>query len=213
MGYIESMSSDDLDHGTLLEIVHRLDAPAQRMKSLVEDLLTLTRLESSPTPELSALSEIDGKRLIAAVVEEAQTLATPKHRMTIEAESDLVVSGVPDELHSAFLNLVTNALRYSPKGGEITIEWYGQNGNARFSVRDEGVGIAPQHIPRITERFYRVDPFSSRVPGGTGLGLAIVKHVLKRHQSTLQVQSKLGQGSIFCCDLPMRAPLPNSEFR
>lgn len=203
IGYIESLHSDELDRDTLLEVVCRLDAPAQRMKSLVDDLLTLTRLESSPTPELSSLSEIDGQGLISTIVEEARTFATIHHRIMVDAAPAVPIRGVHGELYSAFLNLVTNAIRYSPEGGEIAIKWYQHDGCARFSVRDDGVGIAPQHIPRITERFYRVDPTSSRVPGGTGLGLAIVKHVLIRHQSSLQVYSKLGQGSTFYCDLPI----------
>ncbi|MCY3542410.1 MAG: phosphate regulon sensor histidine kinase PhoR [Gammaproteobacteria bacterium] len=203
IGYIESIRSGELDRDTLLDVVQRLDAPAQRMKSLVEDLLTLARLESAPAPELSSLSEIDGESLIATIVEEAQALATQKHRIAVNASPSLAVRGIHVELHSAFLNLVTNALRYSPEGGEVTIKWYEHDGMARFLVRDEGVGLAPQHIPRITERFYRVDPTSLRVTGGTGLGLAIVKHVLKRHQASLQVYSKLGQGSTFYCDLPI----------
>ncbi|MYD46136.1 MAG: phosphate regulon sensor histidine kinase PhoR [Gammaproteobacteria bacterium] len=203
IGYIESLQSDELDRDTLLDVVQRLDAPAQRMKSLVDDLLTLTRLESSPTPELSSLSEIDGQSLISTIVEEAQAFVTRKHRITVDASPGIPIRGVHIELHSAFLNLVTNAFRYSPEGGEVTIKWYQHDGMARFSVQDEGVGIAPQHVPRITERFYRVDPASLRVTGGTGLGLAIVKHVLKRHQSSLQVNSKLGQGSTFYCDLPI----------
>lgn len=203
IGYIESIRTDELDRTTLLDVVQRLDAPAQRMKSLVEDLLTLTRLESSPLPELSSLSEIDGQSLISTIVEEAQVFVTPKHRISVDASPGVPIRGVHIELHSAFLNLITNALRYSPNGGEVTIKWYQHDGMARFSVQDEGVGIAPQHLPRITERFYRVDPASVRVTGGTGLGLAIVKHVLKRHQSSLQIYSKLGQGSTFYCDLPI----------
>lgn len=203
IGYLESLHSDELDRDTLLEVVCRLDAPAQRMKSLVDDLLTLTRLESSPTPEMSSLSDIDGQSLISTIVEEARAFATIHHRITVDAASEVSVRGVHGELYSAFLNLVTNAIRYSPEGGVVAIKWYELDGSARFSVQDEGVGIAPQHIPRITERFYRVDPASSRVPGGTGLGLAIVKHVLIRHQSSLQVYSKLGQGSTFYCDLPI----------
>lgn len=205
IGYIESLHSDELDRDTLLEVVCRLDAPAQRMKSLVDDLLTLTRLESSPTPELSSLSDIDGQSLISTIVEEARAFATIHHRITVDAVPAVSVRGVHGELHSAFLNLVTNAIRYSPEGGVVAIKWYQHDGCARFSVQDDGVGIAPQHIPRITERFYRVDPTSSRVPGGTGLGLAIVKHVLIRHQSSLQVYSKLGQGSTFYCDLPINS--------
>lgn len=203
IGYIESLHSDELDRKTLLEVVQRLDAPAQRMKSLVEDLLTLTRLESSPTPDLSSLSDIDGQSLISAIVEEVQPFTSASHRITVDASTNVLVRGVHVELHSAFLNLVSNALRYSPDGGEVAIKWYQLEGNARFSVQDEGVGIEPQFLPRITERFYRVDPASSRVAGGTGLGLAIVKHVLKRHQSSLQVHSKVGQGSTFYCDLPI----------
>ena len=205
IGYIESLHSDELDRDTLLDVVCRLDAPAQRMKSLVDDLLTLTRLESSPTPELSSLSDINGQTLISTIVEEARAFTTVNHRIAVDAAPAISVRGVHGELHSAFLNLVTNAIRYSPEGGVVAIKWYRHDGNARFSVQDEGVGIAPQHIPRITERFYRVDPASSRVPGGTGLGLAIVKHVLIRHQSSLQVHSKLGQGSTFYCDLPINS--------
>ena len=212
IGYIESLHSDELDRRTLLEVVQRLDAPAQRMKSLVEDLLTLTRLESSPAPDLSSLSNIDGQSLISAIIEEVQPFASTSHRITVDASTDVVVRGVHVELYSAFLNLVSNALRYSPDGGEVAIKWYRHDGSARFSVQDEGVGIEPQFLPRITERFYRVDPASSRVTGGTGLGLAIVKHVLKRHQSSLQVQSKLGQGSTFYCDLPInRIEVENLE--
>ena len=203
IGYIESLYSDELDHRTLLEVVRRLDAPAQRMKSLVDDLLTLTRLESSPTPELSSLSEIDGQSLISTIVEEVQGFASADHRIIVDAEAGVAVRGVQIELHSAFLNLVMNALRYSPEGGKVAIKWYQHDRKARYSVQDEGLGIAPHHIPRITERFYRVDPASSRMTGGTGLGLAIVKHVLKRHQSSLQIDSKLGQGSTFYFDLPI----------
>lgn len=204
IGYIENLYGDELDHSTLLEVVRRMDAPAQRMKSLVDDLLTLTQLESSPTPETNLLSEIDGNSLISTIVDEVQPFTLENHRIVVDASTEVVIRGVRVELHSAFLNLVTNALRYSPEGGEITIKWYQQDGNVRFSVRDEGVGIAPQHLPRITERFYRVDPANSRVTGGTGLGLAIVKHVLIRHQSSLQVNSTLGQGSTFFCDLPIK---------
>ena len=100
------------------------------------------------------------------------------------------------------MNLFTNAIRYSPEGGQISVRWYLLEDNARFEISDEGLGIAPEHISRITERFYRVDPSSFRAKGGTGLGLAIVKHVLRRHQSSLQVKSKQSEGSTFYFDLP-----------
>lgn len=202
IGYIESIYGEDLDPDTLKEIVQRLDAPAQRMKSLVDDLLTLTRLEASPEPELEDLSRIDCAALIQTISQEASSLKHENHSLSLDLERNLCVMGVGDELHSVFMNLLTNAIRYSPEGGPIVVRWYQLNENARFEITDSGLGIAPEHISRITERFYRVDPSSFRVKGGTGLGLAIVKHVLRRHQSALQVESRPGEGSTFFFDLP-----------
>ncbi|MCY4144062.1 MAG: phosphate regulon sensor histidine kinase PhoR [Gammaproteobacteria bacterium] len=202
IGYIESIYEGDLDQATLRDIIVRLNSPAQRMKSLVDDLLMLTRLESSPEPELEALARIDGANLILGIAQEAETLKGENHELVLHLEPDLHVTAVGDELHSAIMNLLTNAIRYSPDGGSIHVNWRRVNQGARFEVSDEGVGIAAEHIPRITERFYRVDPASSRTKGGTGLGLAIVKHVLRRHQSSLQVESKPGAGSTFHFDLP-----------
>lgn len=202
IGYIESIYSEDLDPDTVKEIIHRLDAPAQRMKSLVDDLLTLTRLEASPEPELDDLARIDCATLIQAISQEASSLKNENHSISLDLERNLCVMGVGDELHSVFMNLFTNAIRYSPEGGQITVRWYQLQGNARFEISDEGLGIAPEHISRITERFYRIDPSSFRAKGGTGLGLAIVKHVLRRHQSSLQVKSKQSEGSTFFFDLP-----------
>lgn len=202
IGYIESIYGEDLDPETLKEIVQRLDAPAQRMKSLVEDLLTLTRLEASPEPELEDLSRIDCATLIQDIAQEASSLKSENHSFSLELERNLCVMAVADELHSVFMNLITNAIRYSPEGGQITVRWHLFQENARFEITDSGLGIAPEHISRITERFYRVDPGSFRVKGGTGLGLAIVKHVLRRHQSALQVESSPGEGSTFYFVLP-----------
>lgn len=202
IGYIESIYGEDLDPDTLKEIIHRLDAPAQRMKSLVDDLLTLTRLEASPEPELDDLTRIDCATLIQAISQEASSLKSENHDISLDLERNLCVMGVSDELHSVFMNLFTNAIRYSPEGGQISVRWYQRQENARFEITDEGLGIAPEHISRITERFYRIDPSSFRAKGGTGLGLAIVKHVLRRHQSSLQVQSKQSEGSTFYFDLP-----------
>ncbi|MCY3883672.1 MAG: phosphate regulon sensor histidine kinase PhoR [Gammaproteobacteria bacterium] len=202
IGYIESIYGEDLDPDTLKEIVQRLDAPAQRMKSLVDDLLTLTRLEASPDPEWEDLSRIDCATLIQAISQEASSLKRDNHSISLDLERNLCVMGVGDELHSVFMNLFTNAIRYSPEGGPIDVRWYRLNENARFEITDSGLGIAPEHISRITERFYRVDPSNFRVKGGTGLGLAIVKHVLRRHQSALKVESKPGGGSTFFFDLP-----------
>jgi two-component system phosphate regulon sensor histidine kinase PhoR len=110
--------------------------------------------------------------------------------------------GIDSELHSACLNLVTNAVRYSPNGGDICVSWAATENGARFSVQDSGMGIAKEHLSRLTERFYRVDLAQARVRGGTGLGLAIVKHVLKRHNSELKVESELAKGSTFSFEFP-----------
>ncbi len=205
IGYIESFFDSDLDRDTLLEIIHRLVTPAQRMKSLVDDLLTLTRLETSPGPDANSITPINGNTLIKTVVEEAEPLIKTDHKLVVESQDDVQIHGVLDELRSAFLNLMTNAIRYSPDGGNVTLRWSKIGTHARFEVEDEGVGIPPEHIPRITERFYRVDPKHSRMSGGTGLGLAIVKHVLRRHNSTLEISSKPGIGSTFYCDIPLNS--------
>jgi two-component system, OmpR family, phosphate regulon sensor histidine kinase PhoR len=120
---------------------------------------------------------------------------------------------VEQELHSAFTNLIANAVRYSPNGGEIVVRWFRSADGPRFEVKDEGIGIPPEHISRITERFYRVDLKGERVRGGTGLGLAIVKHVLKRHETTLRVESTVGKGSLFFCVFPRRRGQPIAVAR
>jgi two-component system phosphate regulon sensor histidine kinase PhoR len=120
----------------------------------------------------------------------------------LEVTSNLWLQGNEKELHSAFSNLISNAVKYTPDGGEVWIRWYHDEDGAYCEVKDSGVGIAAEHLPRLTERFYRVDAGRSREQGGTGLGLAIVKHILNRHDARLEVQSKLGEGSIFRCCFP-----------
>lgn len=203
LGYVESMTSDELSEDTLRELAERLVTPVDRMRFMVDDLLTLTQLESAPLPTIDEIGSIDGQDEIASVVEEARPLTASTHFLRLETESNLHVECVPSEIHSAFMNLVTNAIRYSPDGGEITIRWHRLGEIARFEVEDHGVGIPPESISRLTERFYRVDMKGSRARGGTGLGLAIVKHVLRRHQSELQISSTVGTGSRFFFDLPL----------
>jgi two-component system phosphate regulon sensor histidine kinase PhoR len=168
----------------------------------VDDLLLLTRLESSPQPADDALDTVDMCSLIKSCVSEARVLSEGRHRFEVRCDRAVKLRGVENELYSAALNLMTNAVRYSPEGGDIAVTWEPRGDGARLSVRDQGIGIAPEHMKRITERFYRVDLAKSRIRGGTGLGLAIVKHVLKRHRSALQVDSELGRGSTFYCDFP-----------
>lgn len=201
LGYLESIE-DNLSDQEVRDVVRRMNAPAVRMKSLVDDLLTLTRLESSPLPNLDVVETFDGGARLRTLVAEAEQLSQGRHEIKLEADADVTVEGIPGELESAMTNLITNAVRYSPDGGVINVRWRHTDGGARFEVTDHGVGIAPEHLSRITERFYRIDLAGPRVRGGTGLGLAIVKHVLRRHQTQLHVESELGKGSTFYCVFP-----------
>ena len=171
-----------------------------RMRRLVEDLLTLSHLESSQSVPQD--SEIDIPAMLNMVMTESQSLSNGRHQIVLQADSSLYLSGAAEELHSAFGNLVSNAIRYTPDSGEIVLSWQMRGHEAVFSVRDSGIGIEQQHIDRLTERFYRVDRSRSRETGGTGLGLSIVKHILTRHQARLEIQSELGQGSTFSAVFP-----------
>ena len=210
MGYLEALEEEDIDKATLRRLLGRLHSPAERMKALVEDLLTLTRLESSPMPGKDDIERVDPASMLTSAVNEARQLATPAHDIVLEADADLSAHAVPGELHSAFFNLIANAIRYSPDGGVVNVRWKRGRAGPRFEVEDRGLGIPPEHISRLTERFYRVDLAKSRVRGGTGLGLAIVKHILRRHRTRLDVESQLGEGSLFSFELPpFAAPWPN----
>ena len=183
---------------------------AQRMKRLVEDLLTLSRLESTQNPVRE--ERIDVPSLVRALYQDAVTLSAGRHRLQLQMESADWILGSEDELRSAFGNLISNAIRYTPEGGEIRLRWLRQDGQPRFVVEDSGIGIDAQHIPRLTERFYRVDRGRSRETGGTGLGLAIVKHVMNRHQGQLEIASEPGRGSHFGAVFPVeRIALPQQQ--
>ena len=173
-----------------------------RMNRIVEDLMLLSRLETEvpqadPEPVLV-------HRLIDSIVNQARELSRhEEHVIALDVDSSLCLAGRESELYSAFSNLVFNAIRYTPAGGLITIRWKVSDSELVFSVEDSGVGIATHHIPRLTERFYRVDTGRSRSTGGTGLGLAIVKHVLLRHEGWLEIESELDSGSRFHCHFPL----------
>lgn len=203
IGYLETLE-DRPEAAPDPAIVRRMAREARRMRQLVEDLLELSRLEAGELRE-SDLQEVALRPLATEVRAEAQAQTSDAlHRIELEGDAELRVRGRPEELHSALLNLVSNALRYSPDGGAVTIAWEGRGDRVRLSVRDEGVGIAAEHIARLTERFYRVDKARSRGTGGTGLGLAIVKHILSRHGGRLQIESRPGRGSTFTCVFPRR---------
>ena len=168
---------------------------AQRMQALVTDLLTLSDLETSPSAEFTV---VPISPLIETARSQIEALSAGRHHWEWQIDPALNLAGNASELASAFSNLLTNAIRYTPDAGTIQVKWQRQaDGRASFSVTDTGIGIASEHLPRLSERFYRVDRGRSRALGGTGLGLAITKHVAMRHDATLEVQSKIGQGSCF----------------
>lgn len=171
-----------------------------RMRLIIEDLLTLSKIESNN--EVPETTVIDMQQLLEQIYNEAKALSNGKHTVQLEAEKDLNLKGSVEELLSAFTNLVSNAVRYSPEDGTVTIGWASKNNSAVFSVKDTGIGIEAKHIARLTERFYRVDNSRSRETGGTGLGLAIVKHILTRHKAKLDIKSQVGKGSTFSIVFP-----------
>jgi two-component system phosphate regulon sensor histidine kinase PhoR len=175
---------------------------SDRMLGLIEDLLTLSTLESTSGPTSEAA--VDVEAMLGAVHSEALALSGGRHEITLRIEAPGTLTGNEQELRSAFGNLVSNAVRYTPEGGRITLTWWRRGAEGVFTVEDTGIGIENAHLPRLTERFYRVDRSRSRETGGTGLGLAIVKHVLTRHQATLEIESEVGRGSRFSTVFPGR---------
>jgi len=205
-GFLETMQ-DERDEefrskwGSSLDL---MQGQATRMRQIVEDLLLLSRLESNKRPSLR--EPVSVPSMLASICEDAGRLSPERnHRISLSAEPDLWLHGNDGELRSAFSNIVFNAVRYTPTNGRIDVTWQADNGGVRLDVADNGIGIAAHHIPRLTERFYRVDVSRSRESGGTGLGLAIVKHVLNRHGARLDIQSELGKGSRFSCIFPASA--------
>lgn len=195
-GFLETLS-DDHDNNAEMDTraLSLMTEQADRMQHLIEDLLTLSRLENAQTDANER--QINMVKMLNNLGHEAESLSKGRHQISINIESEQNLLGSEDELRSAFSNLVTNAIRYTPEGGTITLNWDVQADQGTFFVEDSGIGIDPKHIDRLTERFYRVDRSRSRETGGTGLGLAIVKHVLTRHQAQLDVTSQIGQGSCF----------------
>ena len=173
---------------------------AKRMQSIVSDLLTLSNLETSPEAEQAT---VNVSEMLDGLRQQIEALSAQRHVFDWDIEPGLDLLGAPSELTSAFANLLTNAVRYTPENGTIYVKWGREPaGGARFSVRDTGIGIAAEHIPRLSERFYRVDRSRSRAAGGTGLGLAITKHVAMRHDAELQIESRLQHGSTFSLVFP-----------
>lgn len=209
-GFLETM--DELDEELPSQqkkyYFNLMREQTKRMQCLIEDLLILSRLENG-------LQQQDEKvnipNLVQLLYQEALSLSQGRHKIDLKVEADVGVVGSYNEIRSAFGNLITNAIRYTPEGGEILIRWYkntNQEQELVFSVSDTGIGIEPEHIPRLTERFYRIDRSRSRETGGTGLGLAIVKHIVTRHKAMLKIKSTLGKGSDFSIIFPNNRVLP-----
>lgn len=196
IGFLETLSEENnADTEMNKQALVLMNDQSMRMLRLIEDLLTLSRLESAPN--LLGEKLFDVQVLLNDLYHEAESLSAGRHVIKLNTVSKTQLLGNEDELRSAFANLVSNAIRYTPDEGEVTLSWNVSNGQGVFSVQDSGIGIGRKHIPRLTERFYRVDSSRSRETGGTGLGLAIVKHVLNRHQAFLRIESKVGKGSCF----------------
>jgi two-component system phosphate regulon sensor histidine kinase PhoR len=200
-GFLETVSELDLDKADEDRYLNLMGIQVNRMKSLVDDLLTLAKIEGNPEPPSKNVVEI--KELLKRLKLDAEGLSQGRHTIVVDCLTDKTVTGDESDLYSAYSNLVFNAIRYTPANGIVKILWEDvPGGGVQLSVIDTGPGISEEHLPRLTERFYRVDRSRSRETGGTGLGLAIVKHIATRHQSDLKIASVLGQGSTFSFVMP-----------
>jgi two-component system phosphate regulon sensor histidine kinase PhoR len=194
-GYLELLDPGDVP--ALAPVLGEMRTQSRRMGQIVEDVLTLSRLETQRhLPE----EHVAMAPLLNTLRREAEALSQGRHRIELHDDAHTDLLGSPKDLHSAFSNLVSNAVRYTPSNGGIVIRWRRiAGGGAEYSVSDSGYGIPADHLARLTERFYRVSSSRSRETGGTGLGLSIVKHVLNLHQARLLVESEPGKGSTFTC--------------
>jgi len=202
VGFLETMRELKLDPQRQRDYLGMMQEQAARMQRIIDDLLTLSSLDSAPPA--SDETRIAVRPLLERLKSDAEALSGGRHAIRVDFQEGHDLLGIESELASAFGNLVSNAIRYTPPGGTVTLAWREGADGARFSVEDTGIGIEAEHIPRLTERFYRVDRSRSRETGGTGLGLAIAKHALARHDATLEVQSEPGKGSRFSARFPPR---------
>lgn len=206
-GFVETMQDLDLDARGRARYLGLMAEQARSMQRLVNDLLTLSALESEHNPVADERFAV--LPLLLAAGAEGKSLSGGRHAVELDLGSPALLTGDRDEIAGALSNLVSNAIRYTPEGGSVTIAWRVESsGVGVLSVTDTGIGIAAEHLPRLTERFYRIDRSRSRATGGTGLGLAIVRHVLIRHQGELGIDSAPGRGSAFSMRLPARRVHP-----
>lgn len=199
-GYLDQLADDPAVESVWRQPILEMRRQAERMRLIVEDLLELSKLEASGTD--APLEPVDMAVMLAQIRKDVMTRETRPHEVTLRLESAARLLGDEAELHSIAANLVSNAVRYTPADGSVEIRWWVDAAGGHLLVRDTGIGIAPEHLPRLTERFYRVDRGRSRESGGSGLGLAIVKHALQRHGGHLTIDSVEGKGSTFTCHFP-----------
>jgi two-component system phosphate regulon sensor histidine kinase PhoR len=210
VGFLETVRELKLDPSRVRDYLGMMREQASRMHRIIEDLLTLSVLESAPPPPTDRVRMAS---LLARLRLEAEALSGGRHSILTEGQPTLDLLGSETELASAFGNLVSNAIRYTPAGGKVCLVWREGPDGASFAVEDTGPGIAPEHLPRLTERFYRIDRSRSRETGGTGLGLAIVKHAVARHQASFDIDSKPGAGSRFTVRFPAQRTLPTETMQ
>jgi two-component system phosphate regulon sensor histidine kinase PhoR len=199
-GYLETLSGDPDVDAALRPPLEEMRRQAQRMTAIISDLLELSRLEASDEEVGGEPLDVEG--LVQQLRKDALARSDRGRDVRIEVAPGSWLRADQGLVHSAFWNLVDNALKYSPPGGRIDLKWWVDPRGGHFSVSDSGPGIPSEHLPRLTERFYRVDPGRARATGGSGLGLAIVRHVLQRHGAELEIRSAEGKGSTFTCHFP-----------
>jgi two-component system phosphate regulon sensor histidine kinase PhoR len=204
-GYLDELVEDDDIGPEWREPLVDMRRQARRMREIVEDLLELSRLEA--TADEAPLAQVDMPALLERLVREARTQPAEAPRFELDLDPGCWLRGNETELYSIASNLVSNAVKYTPADGVVTVRWGREGGGARLVVQDTGIGIAPEHLPRLTERFYRVDRARARAKGGSGLGLSIVKHGLQRHGGRLEIVSDEGRGSTFTAHFPARRVL------
>jgi len=205
-GYLEMMNDQDMDEAMRLKAVHTMQDQTQRMERLVKQLLVLSRIEAAPQGEINEC--IDIPSILKRLHQSAAALSQGRHEMVFRINEQLQVRGNEEQLRSAMSNLIYNAVIHTPAETRIEVSWQRTAAGAQFQVSDNGPGIAPEHLPRLTERFYRVDKARSRQTGGSGLGLAIVKHALGNHDARLDIISEPGAGTRFVFTLPSRLIVP-----
>jgi len=215
-GYLEMMEDAKLEEPFRSKALDTMQEQTRRMDGLVKQLLTLSRIEAATNIDLQ--EKVDIPTMLGMLEREVQTLSGGRHEIVFKINDQLKVFGNDDQLRSAVSNLVYNSVNHTPTGTRIEVSWQHTAQGAQFQVSDNGPGIAPQHLPRLTERFYRVDKARSRQTGGSGLGLAIVKHALTHHHSRLDIMSEIGVGTRFMFTLPNRlivnaAPVENAKIK